>query len=304
MYRTRQCRYDNLNRSLTVAGKTTRIRPKTARLLQLFLDNPLEILDKERLIADVWGHPHVDDQTLFQLISDIRAKFGDRDCLITHPGSGYQWAWPVRRQAESSRRRWHMFQAVAAALAVVAMVLSLGSVTSDPEQSARGNVSLTAFSPLIQHIQAGSMARLSGDEETAMAEFGKALVIEPDNVSVLLELSQSQWVLGLTSDALQTATNALSEARLQQHPVNEVIASLYLSHLSLQDGNLEMAMSLNQSARHLAEQNQLACATELTDRWDQQIQLAIHRHQQRDSFTAAHPMMLAGCQINAASGQS
>lgn len=306
MYRTGQCRYDSLSRILTVAGEQTRIRPKTAKLLKLFLDHPQQILDKDRLIAEVWGHPHVDDQTLFQLISDIRAKCGDRDCLITHPGAGYQWAWSVRQQSSKSVWSGRLFQTAAAGLALaVSLFLVLGTQHGAlQDRSVQQVRTLTAFTPMIQHIQSASAARLSGDEYTAMVEFSKALVIEPGNVSVLLELSQSQWLLGQRQDALQTATNALSEARLQQHAVNEVIASLNLSHLSLQDGNLEMAQTLNQSARSLARENQLACATELTDRWDQQIQMALHQHRENDPVSTAHPMLLAACQISEASSNS
>lgn len=305
MYQIGQFKFDPLKRSLVSTHGSRQVRPKTATLLSYFLEQPRQVLCKDQLIKHVWGHEHVDDQTLFQLISNIRSMFADRHCLLTHPGRGYEWVWPVKRDSNrraASTTPWPIVSVAAGLCAIIASVFfyqPLSGSSVSPQVPLNAIAHQFSLTPMIHHVQTGISARAQGDEAKALLAFQKALAIEPENVALLLELSQSQLILGQQSTALQTATDALSAARANHNLANEVIASLYMSHIQYQTGDMDAALNHSSLAQQLAQQHDLLCGIELSERWDQQLQLVLHTDDVLDRYQLMHPLQLAACDIMA-----
>lgn len=83
--------YDPLTGTLNAAGSTTIFRPKTAAVFKLLLGNPERIIAKTELLEEVWNGVIVQEQAVFQSITEIRQAFADPKCIRTHPRKGYQW---------------------------------------------------------------------------------------------------------------------------------------------------------------------------------------------------------------------
>jgi cytochrome c-type biogenesis protein CcmH/NrfG len=66
------------------------IRPKTALVLSYLIENRQTIVSKNDLFEAVWQSSHVQNHTLFQVISEIR-KLTNEDLIRTQPNRGYQW---------------------------------------------------------------------------------------------------------------------------------------------------------------------------------------------------------------------
>ncbi len=84
-------RYDALTGALTVGEKITIFRPKTAAVFDFLLSKPDRIISKSELLDEVWGEVIVQEQAVFQSITEIRQAFADPMCIRTQPGKGYQW---------------------------------------------------------------------------------------------------------------------------------------------------------------------------------------------------------------------
>lgn len=66
------------------------IRPKTALVLGYLIEHRDSIVSKDDLFNAVWQTTHVQNHTLFQVISEIR-KLSSKDLIRTQPNRGYQW---------------------------------------------------------------------------------------------------------------------------------------------------------------------------------------------------------------------
>lgn len=88
-----ECLYDRKTQRLkTKAGKPVDIRPQSAHVLTVLVDNLGGVVSKNELIEIVWPFVSVTDDSLVQCISDIRRSIGDsrRDILQTIPKRGYR----------------------------------------------------------------------------------------------------------------------------------------------------------------------------------------------------------------------
>ena len=107
-------------------GVRLSLRPKTASLLRLLIDRRTQIVAKRSLRCEIWHSEHVQDQSLFQAISELRKALAPLEPIITHPNLGYQWVAPVREVGA----RWRIpraFVALAASLTMAAGVAYLVS---------------------------------------------------------------------------------------------------------------------------------------------------------------------------------
>ena len=75
---------------LTNNAITVNIRPKTALVLSYLIEHRQSIVSKNDLFEAVWQSSHVQNHTLFQVISEIR-KLTNEDLIRTQPNRGYQW---------------------------------------------------------------------------------------------------------------------------------------------------------------------------------------------------------------------
>lgn len=71
--------FDLDSQQLTRSGEDVPIRPKTAELLTVLLENHDRLLSKQELMDEVWHDTHVGEAVLFQTISDLRKVLGKRE---------------------------------------------------------------------------------------------------------------------------------------------------------------------------------------------------------------------------------
>lgn len=88
---------------LMIGARQKRLRPKTAEVLKLLLENPGRIVPRGELLQKVWPDAVVTDDNLTQSISEIRRALGPTlaDSLKTVQGRGYILS-PSAAPAESA----------------------------------------------------------------------------------------------------------------------------------------------------------------------------------------------------------
>lgn len=282
--------FDPTTRLLSYQGQSTRLRPKTARLLNDLIGRPHELRSKDELIEAIWGHTQMDDQALHQIIRNLRQVVADPDCLITHPQQGYQWVWDVRLDSETPtatraptaipvpmwRHAWRP-TVVLLILTLATSVYSLKQVVEDLHHAPEHRVlnASVALTPQFQRMQSVMHNRQRGDEAAALATLLEWQRSDSRNIELMIEVAHSHQQLGQLSMAQQAATDALSMAREQSSAGGELLAGLVLSQLQYQQGLTAAALVSVQRSGQLATEMGLTCAIKLTADW----QLAI---QQRD----------------------
>ncbi|MEO0425105.1 MAG: winged helix-turn-helix domain-containing protein, partial [Pseudomonadota bacterium] len=93
-YRFAEFRFDAVRLELRRGDELIALRPKTAALLGVLLAHAGQAVSKADLIERVWQRGHVQDQSLFQAISALRAALKPLDAIRTHPNLGYAWVQP------------------------------------------------------------------------------------------------------------------------------------------------------------------------------------------------------------------
>jgi|GEM_PF-3342161 len=89
-----QFQFNNENYQLSKNNIRVSIRPKTALVLSFLIENRHEIVNKTALFEAVWQTEHVQNHTLFQVISELR-KLSPEELIRTQPNRGYQWLAPT-----------------------------------------------------------------------------------------------------------------------------------------------------------------------------------------------------------------
>ena len=69
-------------------GEAIKLRPKTFALLHLLATNANRVLSKHELMTAIWPNVHVNDDSLFQCIREIRTALGDKDRRLVKSVSG------------------------------------------------------------------------------------------------------------------------------------------------------------------------------------------------------------------------
>ncbi|SFC42774.1 winged helix-turn-helix domain-containing protein [Pseudoalteromonas denitrificans] len=111
-YKFAQFQFNSQTYRLTVNQIKHDIRPKTALLLAYLIENRHKIISKKELFLSVWHTEHVQDHTLFQVISEIR-KLSKIELIRTQPNLGYQWV-AVTNQLKPKVKKTYL--AIAASL--------------------------------------------------------------------------------------------------------------------------------------------------------------------------------------------
>lgn len=85
---------DELAHCIYIAEHKHTVRPKTFDLLVYLLSKPNQIVDKTQLLAQVWDDVTVEEQVIFQSITELRKIFAGQTVIQTHPRKGYAWVAP------------------------------------------------------------------------------------------------------------------------------------------------------------------------------------------------------------------
>jgi non-specific serine/threonine protein kinase len=90
--------FDERMLELQVDGQIVALERKHIAILNFFLENPGEVLFKDRLAAAIWPGRAVTDSNLTKCIAVLRHALGDhaQSMIKTLHGFGYRLAVPVR----------------------------------------------------------------------------------------------------------------------------------------------------------------------------------------------------------------
>jgi DNA-binding winged helix-turn-helix (wHTH) protein/TolB-like protein len=152
-------------------GHDTRLPPKPARLLELLLERPGELVAREDLVAQLWPGQHLDvEQALAYTVRQVRLALGDEAneprFIETLPRRGYRFVGQIggsRPSPEAHRRQPRRRVAVAVGVLLVASV-ALGALAWwGLERSAGANPTRVALLPLVPP------ERLAADDDALAA---------------------------------------------------------------------------------------------------------------------------------------
>ncbi len=93
----------DLQRGVLLAdGVECRLRPKTFALLQLLVENPGRLIDRDEIMQAVWPGLFVTDDSIAQCVRDIRRNLNDSDqrFLRTMKGRGYRFVASVATEPQ------------------------------------------------------------------------------------------------------------------------------------------------------------------------------------------------------------
>jgi DNA-binding winged helix-turn-helix (wHTH) protein/tetratricopeptide (TPR) repeat protein len=121
--------FDARREQLSARGVPVPLAPKPRALLEYLLDNPGRVLGKDELMRAIWGQTVVTDDSLVQLVLELRNALADREQRIvkTVPRRGYLFdahVEPVHALVGASTgkvagRHWGLWAGVAGALLAV-----------------------------------------------------------------------------------------------------------------------------------------------------------------------------------------
>ncbi|MCJ8294747.1 MAG: winged helix-turn-helix domain-containing protein [Colwellia sp.] len=193
------------------------IRPKTALLLSYLIENRQVIVSKNDLFEAVWQTIHVQNHTLFQVISEIR-KLTNEDLIRTQPNRGYQWVAPTKEitveqsvdiehielssvKASTLRKNSFQYLAVAASITMLACTsFYLGQWSNQKNdvlvksEIAKGTFDKGANSlPAINAYAKGVVAFEKGHYSQAKQWFDFSLLEDPSSVQSKLMLAESYF---------------------------------------------------------------------------------------------------------------
>lgn len=238
------------------------LRPKTAVLMAVLIEQRHHLLGKQALFSQVWHSEHVQHQSLFQAISEIRKILAPLQPIKTHPNLGYQWVAPV---TELRERRW-MGRMALPLTAVSALLIWYGQAKTPeiniPSVSVNAQFMLQspamrAFSNGIEHLNNQQLVKAWDSFE--LAEYENPLFLEASIMKAEILFKQADY------PAAKALTSELRERAIAQGEYYiEVSAQSLLSRISEQTGQWNNALDWALRADSNARNQGFACVAENT----------------------------------------
>jgi TolB-like protein/DNA-binding winged helix-turn-helix (wHTH) protein/Flp pilus assembly protein TadD len=125
--------FDAVSGELTLDGRTTRLRPRTAALLSYLITHAGRVIGKDELLRAIWPKVVVTEDSIVQCVKEIRRALGHgrQDWIRTVPREGYALVAPAAIPTDAppkSAARWSARQFAVAGAAVVLMASAVGVV--------------------------------------------------------------------------------------------------------------------------------------------------------------------------------
>lgn len=88
--------FDAVGGELSLDGRTTRLRPRTAALLRYLVTHPGRVVGKDELLQAIWPKVVVTEDSIVQCVKEIRRALGPgcHDWIRTVPREGYAFVAP------------------------------------------------------------------------------------------------------------------------------------------------------------------------------------------------------------------
>lgn len=255
--------FDTQSYGLTQKGAPVTLRPKTAKLLSLFLTNHGNVLSKTELITAVWGNHHVPEYALHQLVSELRKLSKGKPLIRTQPNQGYCWIAQTKFVEDECQpaysksiiprllRRFAVPVTVAACVVVGFVVWPLNIGGLEPSSL-----------PGIRALTKGIIALEEGDQEDATAWFEFVLAENPQANEARLLLAESllrQNRLEEASAYLYPMLAATGDTTLGASEYEKIAATELLSRIHQHSGQYFEAL---QFARRSFFESRAQCTLE------------------------------------------
>lgn len=103
-YEFGEFRVNTERRLLLRNGEPVSLTPKVFDTLLVFLENPGEVLNKERLMQELWSDSFVEESNIVQNVAVLRKALGEKSkenrFIVTIPGRGYRFIPEVTAKVE------------------------------------------------------------------------------------------------------------------------------------------------------------------------------------------------------------
>ncbi|MEM8970744.1 MAG: winged helix-turn-helix domain-containing protein [Pseudomonadota bacterium] len=94
---------DLIARTAERQSVTEHLSPRAIRLLQVFAESDSCVVSREALLNRVWPNVIVSDESLTQVVSEVRRKLANRQLIVTIARAGYRLTVPVVLADETPR---------------------------------------------------------------------------------------------------------------------------------------------------------------------------------------------------------
>ncbi len=264
-YRFDKYIFDTENYELRADGVLLALRPKTAVLMGVLIEQRQQLLGKQVLFSQVWRSDYVQDQSLFQAVSEIRKTLAPLQPIKTHPNLGYQWVAPVKCVAGV---KWsgRLAGAVFSVLIAAAMLLTYwqARLPAADVASVQVNTQVMLQSPAMRAFASGieqlnNQRLVEAWDYFELAERENPLFLEARLMQAEILFEQADY------RAAETLTNALlAQAISREEHYIEVSAQGLLSRISEQTGQWGSALDWALKADNNARDQGFACVAENT----------------------------------------
>ncbi len=258
------------------------IRPKTALLLNYLIENRGVMVNKEDLFNAIWQTPHVQNHTLFQVISEVR-KLTNEDLIRTQPNRGYQWVAPtnkvIRKQNNyntelllvnesknvlSAKWSQHLAIATSASLLIFSsFYLGQWSIQNAGVAVKDDIINVTNALPAINSYAKGIVAFEEGHYSQAKQWFDFSLLEDPSSIQSKLMLAESYFKLENFTRAQDMAFKLLDS--LDKNSYHYSSAANLLSRMYAKQGLVFDALNYAITGANSLQNSTAFCSIEVSD---------------------------------------
>ena len=249
---------------LIQCDKRCEIRPKTSQLLAFMLSNRDRVLTKKELFQAVWQSEHVQDHTLFQLISEIRKLAPNEELINTQPNIGYRWVAKTKLLGSFKFPSKLVTAAAVATLSLISILVS-SPFSSDPIENTplATNSSTPVSLPAISAYSKGAVALEKGENQQAEHWLRLSLSENPESAEAQLLLAESLYQQNNYKDSEHYAHLILEQSNPSSYITSA--ASDLLSRLYQKQGSLYDALSYAVNGADQLNAAQSQCTYEVLD---------------------------------------
>lgn len=121
IYHFGKYRLDSVRETLSSAEGPVPLRDHAFRVLKLLIERAPDVISKDEILNQVWGHESLSESSIAQVVKDIRQALGDSakspKLIATRYGRGYQFVATLHDgetspAQESKRPRWRLIAAL------------------------------------------------------------------------------------------------------------------------------------------------------------------------------------------------
>jgi len=258
------------------SGRSFELRGKACSLLTYLIENRDRTVSKDKLLAAIWRGRVVEDQAVFQVVSELRHAFAGLETIRTHRGKGYRWVAATyvtggSRCARAPMRPAGMRLAISVLLTLTA---ALVAASSHLEGSTASTRTVQIDSLLLNEARSHAIA---GRLEAAEAVLRIALSSKPEHAEANLELGSVLLATGKTEAARHRAYGVYERSADGSRERAE--SALLLSRILASEGRHDqadrfgalavvLASKLEDIVLVAASQEQIASLSEARGMWD------------------------------------